>query len=293
MPKTHRTPSRLAALSLAAAILCAGAVAEDDVREVQYRLIFHNFLDSEPEAASMVTGAVGRFNPIWYPDTTTFFHDSSHVGESIYEPNGRYLIRSMESSWYGSPGFPYKYTRDLVGADYPDAEFVEKFRKKIGMEPFSRVEYDARRQPWRFWSGQALERVFDRYYGGPENRFQHVTFGFIYDVAAKRYMTDYVTLLNHLLVTRRTEWMRLCEDYRTRALMDTNFDGSSAASAACRSLFTEEDREDFKTIETNLLYNPVGELMRRQIDGSLPSILRCIRIILRDYDPANHRRLKA
>jgi hypothetical protein len=106
-------------------------------------------------------------------------------------------------------------------------------------------------------------------------------------------MTDYVTLLNHLLVTRRTEWMRLCEDYRTRALTDTNFDGSSAASAACRSLFTEEDREDFKTIETNLLYNPVGELMRRQIDGSLPSILRCIRIILRDYDPANHRRLKA
>jgi hypothetical protein len=160
MPPPFRKPAKTAILALAIAILCLGAKVTDEVRDVQYRLIFHNFLDSETDAGSFVTGAEGRFDLDWYPDTNTFFIDTAHVGESIFESNGRYLIRSMESSWYGSPGFPYKYTRDLVGADYPEEEFVKRFRQKIGVKPFRRVEYDARRQPWHFWSGKAVERYY-------------------------------------------------------------------------------------------------------------------------------------
>jgi hypothetical protein len=51
MPKTHRTRSHLSTLLLSAGILCTGAMVAEDVRDARYRLIFHNFLDSEPDAS--------------------------------------------------------------------------------------------------------------------------------------------------------------------------------------------------------------------------------------------------
>jgi hypothetical protein len=45
-------------------------------------------------------------------------------------------------------------------------------------------------------------------------------------------------------------------------------------------------------MESQYLYHPIGELIRRQIDGSLPSIIKCIRTILADYDPATAQLLK-
>jgi hypothetical protein len=45
-------------------------------------------------------------------------------------------------------------------------------------------------------------------------------------------------------------------------------------------------------MESQYLYHPIGELIRRQIDGSLPSIIKCIRTILQDYDLETYKALK-
>lgn len=291
-------------LLLIVSLGCLSFYYSDPVREAQYRMIFHNFLDSEPDAASLRTfvsdpsdpdapGVYRKFDPEFYPDTTTIFNDSTGIGESIFTSNGRYLIRTIESSYYGSPGFTYRYTRDLVGEDYPGKPFEEKFREQFGVSPYSRILLTAKKEPWYYWSGDAVEKVFNKYYGRPENTFQHVTYGFIYKVAARNYMTDYVQLLNHLLVSKRQRWQELCEAYRKSALADPSFEGTFASSKVVDELFTRQELAGMKAMPVNYLYIPVGELMRRQIDGSLPAILRCIRIILRDYDPENYRLLRA
>jgi hypothetical protein len=140
-------PDRLRRINLAmlfsAAIICMAFLAGNPIRDIQYKLIFHNFLNSEPDAASLKTfvqtnntsapiESYRQFNPIFYPDTSLIFSDSTQIGESIFKPNGRYLIRSIESSFYSSPGFVYRYTRDILGEDYPSDGFaviVSKFTR--------------------------------------------------------------------------------------------------------------------------------------------------------------------
>lgn len=284
------------------AVLCFSFATSDPIKSKQYQLIFHQFLDSETDAASLKistyesgnnhsTQNLSRFESTFYPDTLTFFRDTSGIGESISPSNGRYLIRSIESSFYGSPGFIYKYTRDLFGYDYPQDAFIAAFKKEIGISPFTQTVITAKKESWHFWSDKAVLKAFHRFYGGPENRFQQVTYGFIYKVAARKYMIDYVQLLNHLLVKHRDEWLKMCAAYKEKALTDSTFDGNTASYQVSTQLFKPEDLQIFKVIPVNYLYIPVGELMRRQIDGSLPAIIECIRIILKDYDPETLRSL--
>lgn len=300
-------PDRLRRINLAmlfsAAIICMAFLAGNPIRDIQYKLIFHNFLNSEPDAASLKTfvqtnntsapiESYRQFNPAFYPDTSLIFSDSTQIGESIFKPNGRYLIRSIESSFYSSPGFVYRYTRDILGEDYPSDGFVKKYKQQFGLSPFSKTVITAKKEAWHFWSGAAVEKIFQQYYGKPENRFQQVTYGVLYNIAAKKYMKDYVFLLNHLLVTKQSDWLSICKKYEQQAMADTTFDGSIASYKAYEQLFSPADLQQLKVMESQYLYHPIGELIRRQIDGSLPSIIKCIRTILQDYDLETYKALK-
>jgi hypothetical protein len=64
---------------------------------------------------------------------------------------------------------------------------------------------------------------------------------------------------------------------------DANFDGGVESSKVVKKLLSNNELK-LEVIDTNYLYIPVGELMRRQIDNSLPNIIKCIKIILKDYD---------
>ena len=300
-------PNRLRRISLAillsTATICMAFLAGNPIRDIQYKLIFHNFLSSEPDAASLKTyvqtndksapiESYRQFNPVFYPDTSLIFSDSTHIGESIFKSNGRYLIRSIESSFYSSPGFVYRYTRDILGEDYPSDGFVKKCKQQFGLSPFTKTVITAKKEAWHFWSGAAVEKIFQQYYGKPENRFQQVTYGVLYTIAAKKYMKDYVYLLNHLLVTKQTLWLKICKQYEQQAITDTTFDGSIASYKAYEELFSPADLNQLKVMESQYLYHPIGELIRRQIDGSLPAIIKCIRTILQDYDLETFKALK-
>lgn len=291
------------AILLSTAITCMAFLAGNPIKEIQYKLIFHNFLDSEPDAASLKTfirnkgdsapiESYRQFNPVFYPDTSLVFNDPSQIGESIFKSNGRYLIRSIESNYYSSPGFLYRYTRDILGEDYPSDGFVKKYKQQFGLSPFTKTVYTAKKEAWHFWSGAAVEKIFQQYYGKPGNRFQQVTYGIVYNVAAKKYMKDYVFLLNHLLVTKKTAWINICKNYEQQAMNDSTFDGSMASYRAFEQLISPTELQQLKVMESQYLYHPIGELIRRQIDGSLPSIIKCIRTILADYDPATAQLLK-
>ncbi|MFN5360093.1 MAG: hypothetical protein ACK5CC_05080 [Bacteroidota bacterium] len=300
MSETNRTQRANALLLFLSAIICFSFASTDPIKNKQYKLIFHQFLDSETDAASLRLATSQsnpahqhRFEPSFYPDTLTRFIDSTGIGESIFKSNGRYIIRSVESSFYGTPGFLYKYTRDMFNADYPTDDFVREFKKEFGLSPFAEIRFTAKKEAWYFWSGSAVVRAFNRYYGGPDNRFQHVTYGFMYKVAAKKYMTDYVKLIKHILVDKKEEWLSLCSDYKEKALHDSTFDGSMASYHATEKLLTSKDLQSLKVIPVNYLYIPIGQLMRRQIDGSLPSIVECLRVFLKDYDPENYQLLQA
>jgi hypothetical protein len=77
----------------------------------------------------------------------------------------------------------------------------------------------------------------------------------------------------------------LCARYAADAKTRSDFDGALASARTVEKLFSKEERAQFPAMNP-YLYRPVGELMRRQCDGSLPALVQCFRTILRDYDPA-------
>jgi hypothetical protein len=94
------------------------------------------------------------------------------------------------------------------------------------------------------------------------------------------------------LVTKQSDWLSICKKYEQQAMADTTFDGSIASYKAYEQLFSPADLQQLKVMESQYLYHPIGELIRRQIDGSLPSIIKCIRTILQDYDLETYKALK-
>ncbi|MBU3744961.1 MAG: hypothetical protein FGM61_10540 [Sediminibacterium sp.] len=303
MKNTARQQRISLALLLSTVVFCMAFLADNPVTKIQHKLIFNLFLDPVSQAASLQTtfGLKAdsidiqrhwKFNPFFYPDSTLFFQDDQVNATNNPKSKQQYLVRSIQSSYYASPGYVNQYTREMLGEDYPDNRFVQKYKQQFGIAPFSKTIRTAKNEPWHFWSGAAVEKIFRKYYGKPDNRFQQVSYGMIYQIAAKRYMKDYVYLLNHVLVDQKPLWDKICAGYYSRAIQDSSFDGSLESYYAFEKLFTKNDLQAFKVIETSYLYHPIGELIRRQIDGSLPAIIRCIRVILQDYDPALLRELK-
>ena len=304
MKNTARQQRISLALLLSAVVFCMAFLADNPITKIQHKLIVNLFLDPVSEAASLRT-TFGlkpdsleiqqhwKFNPFFYPDSTLFFQADKGNAVKNNPSNQQYLIRSIQSSYYASPGYVYQYTQEIMGEAYPSKQFVQKCKQQFGIAPFTKIVRTAKNEPWHFWSGAAVEKIFRKYYGKPDNRFQQVSYGIIYQIAAKRYMQDYVYLLNHVLVDQKPLWDKICASYYTRALKDSSFDGSLESYYACEKLFTQTELQSFKVIQTNYLYHPIGELIRRQIDGSLPAILQCIRTILQDYDPQLLRELKA
>jgi hypothetical protein len=275
----------LFSLSSMILFLSLALLPPDKIKEIQYKLIFNNFLDERSSARTDNYFGDVNVDTYMYPDTNTIFFDSLKYVDSYYPNDGYYVIRTIESSYYSSPGFIHLYLDQIVGANFHSKDFESKFLKEIGLKPFTKTITTADKKIWPFWSGAAIEQVFNKYYAGPNSRFQQVSYGFIYDIAAKKYMRDYIKILNFLLVDKKQEWLKACNNYYNKAIKEEDFRGSYESYNVANELLGTKEKFKFNVIDTNYLYIPLGELMRRQVDNSLPSIIKCIKRILKDYDP--------
>ncbi len=253
----------------------------DRIRDIQHKLIYNNFLDLVKSSSNYRDYKINNLRA--YPDTLTFFHDTINVETESYSQEF-YLIRTVESSYYSSPAYTYRYLDVIFKSNFQSNDFKDKFQDNIGLKPFTKTVKTADNKKWNFWSGIAIEKVFNKYYGGPDNKFQEITYGYIYDISAKNYMRDYIKILNFFLVEKKEEWKKACDSYYQKAMSNADFDGSVESSIVVNKLLNNVEKLNLEVIDTNYLYIPVGELMRRQIDHSLPNIIKCLRIILKDYD---------
>jgi hypothetical protein len=253
----------------------------DRIKDIQDKLIYNNFLDLVKNNSNYRDFKINNLKA--YPDTLTFFHDTTNVEKETY-PKEFYLIRTIESSYYSSPAYTFKYLDVIFKSNFQSNDFEDKFQNDIGLKPFTQTLITADNKKWNFWSGIAVEKVFNKYYGSPDNIFENVTYGYIYDIAAKNYMRDYIKILNFLLHENKEVWKKACDSYYKKAMKDVNFDGNIESSMVVKKLLNNGAELKLEVIDTNYLYLPVGELMRRQIDNSLPNIIKCIKIILNDYD---------
>lgn len=289
-------------------LLCGGLPPPGNhVANVRYQLVLRNILYPLLSAASTqayqyerVNGGasarkryffVGKFNPDVYPDTLTVFRDGpASKYTSSADPAGKYIVRKMGQGYYGSFGNLETYLHSMWGISAVGPALAAKFQQEFGVSPVTAYVPTADGRQWPQWSGEAVLLAFNRYYGPPATSFQHTTYQALYNLAARDYAARYVALLNHLLVTMRTRWNQLCSQYALEDRRNPKFEGATASSQAVRQLFTSAELARFPAMQA-YMYVPVGQLMRRQCDGSLPAVVQCVARVLAAYDPATRQQL--
>jgi hypothetical protein len=127
----------------------------------------------------------------------------------------------------------------------------------------------------------ALEKVFDYLYGPPNERILGIRLQKYYDTLFKKTAREFGNNLA-MIKSRQEVFNKLAIQYREEFLTRDGFDGYDFTETAMVTLFKNERGIDAST---------VGMLLRRQIDGSLPSLKNCYIRMIKDYDPDFYNRM--
>jgi hypothetical protein len=177
------------------------------------------------------------------------------------------------------PVEPWKYSNAFA---FPTAEnqanletaFKKAFGKALvksraGDGPEALVAYDP----------AAIQAAFDRVYPKPSALLGGVPAQKVYDLLFKDWVEGRAEVLADAL-GRPGLLADRAQEYRT-ATAAAGFNGPGFAYDLARKLEGPLKHEE----------RFLGMLLRRQLDGTLPTIVGCLRRVLRDYDPATFRRL--
>jgi hypothetical protein len=294
------------ALIFSLSVLSMAFYYQDPVRMVQEKFIFQLFLTSQPDAASNKEYTLNQdgtanysilsgFDPDRYPDTVTLFAGTKELAGYTSKPlNGKFLLTKSNWELHWQKLTPWTLAYTIYNQSIYSTEFISAFKNDIGISPYTRVLRMPSGEEWSLWSGPAIEKVFNKYYGKPNTPFQQVTYQYIYNMSMKPYMDDYVAMLNYILVGKRNEFKAWSKIYYQKAVTAKQFSGTKISRDAYNDLiknFPGGSDASSKNMTTDEFI--VGQLLRRDIEGSLPVFLKCLRIFLKDYDPENYRKLKA
>ncbi|MBC7862729.1 MAG: hypothetical protein IAF38_07115 [Bacteroidia bacterium] len=144
---------------------------------------------------------------------------------------------------------------------------------------------------FRFYSGAAMDAAFKKLYKKPTEKFRGFSLQRIYDLTLQSYCRDAGEVI--CKVKRQDSlFVKLSKNYLKGALNDSTFEGQSFTHEACKQLGFDPEKERGICIPAYYHERIVGIMLRRQCDGSLPALLKCLKTLLKDYDPAYYEKIK-
>jgi hypothetical protein len=220
-----------------------------------------------------------RYDSKIHPDTTITF------GPSIDKQGKTVLTKGL----YGLPN-AWQYANALDDKNnYDSPEFNKNFTNAFGASLHGKTitmanEYDGKKEQFVGFSGNGLLAAFNKLYIKPTDDFEGYKMKTIYKFACKDYVRDLTKLMAHLM-TKKTLFTQLSNDYLNKAKTTKDFHPQIVLDGYINKLLPGKEREKFKDFEETVSTNTIGALMRRQMDGSLPTLLNCLKTVLKDYDP--------
>lgn len=191
---------------------------------------------------------------------------------------------------------PYQAENDAVTALAGQA-LVAKWR------PFPIGARGGRHNQAAQFSRQGIRAVFTALYRPPSGwTFQTVAAQQYYDVLFKQYIRGLAQVAADVLANP-TAFRSACSEYERLAYSEqaADFEGLDFIAEHFRRIVPEAQRDGYDEVATNFYAGAInprnpgaaqayaemwcGTLMRRHIDGTLPTVLELIRTVLKDYDP--------
>ncbi len=225
------------------------------------------------------------YDPIFYPDTAVLF---SNPDDGKKDPNNKLSLRSLHQS-----GFPSAYgMASAITYDYYyhqkefDKIFVQKFGKSLFGKHVPMAKNDNGERPeFFFYSADGLQTAFNKLYVKPTNKFEEIAYQKMYNLTAKAYMRDFTKFLAYIMSQKPT-FIAAGNRYLKNAKTSKDFNPYEEMETSFKKLFsTEASTKQFPNFSNEVSFYDLGTLLRRQCDGTLPTLLNCLKTVLKDYDP--------
>lgn len=127
----------------------------------------------------------------------------------------------------------------------------------------------------------SIESVFDKLYLKPESSIAGVKVSIVYQLLFKEFVTREANATAEILA--RKDFVETKSKEYVALASKAGFEGSEYQWKLAKELGGSLESEP----------RLIGTLLRRRADGTLPSLLKMLRTILRDYDPALSHKLDA
>ncbi len=223
-------------------------------------------------------------------DTYTQYEDTT-VAFMRKEDYGNEMVQVYAAPKCGeSPVFiAYSFSAGL-DTSYTNygPEVVTRFKTLFGQDIIkSRVkmaakDYDGNPAVWPQFNALGINAAFGKLYQKPTGTFQGIGLQKLYNLTMKNYVRDMTNVIVKVMA-KKPEFEALAKQYMLKATTDPEFDGVSFGWEATEKLkvnFAQECLGDYYGARV------LGTMLRRQCDGSLPTLFLCLKTVLKDYDPA-------
>jgi hypothetical protein len=171
------------------------------------------------------------------------------------------------------------------GPDNFRPEVLTRFRSLFGHDIIkSRIkmavkDWNGNPLYWNHYNAIALKAAFDKLYQRPTGNFEGAALQKIYDASLKDYVRNMTNVVVKVMANKPA-FEAQATQYQVKSTTDPEFEGLNFCSAATVTLNANLSQDCLGDYDERV----VGIMLRRQCDGSLPTLLICLKTMLKDYD---------
>lgn len=222
------------------------------------------------------------------------------------------IVIETKNNWGTYYSSPISYCGNSPA--YFKSSFVDAIRLKDTSSEYSRIDFDKSfkmiykkdvRKPSftknagfneASYNGDALLAAFKENYIKPTENIDGILMGKVYNIALKAYARSCAIVMVDIL-KNKAAFIQQTNLYKAKALANKQIDGIGFCTKASdvilgKKYYDEKVNPNPKECVGYYYDRIVGMMMRRQLDGSLPAVMKCITTVLKDYDPEFYETVK-
>lgn len=228
----------------------------------------------------------------WMDDSTIY----------LTKNRGTYSVNISPKSYCGNS--PAYFSSDISSAmvvvdtinnEEKYVELPESFKRIYGKTLLKKAPAELKNFKNIFYDGAALQEAFNKTYVKPNTNLDGFVMQKVYDISIKEFARVCTKVMIDVL-QNKTKFNQQVTAYKSLK-QKHYYSGINFCYEASGKILGEDYVEKKLTPKeasciTEKSSRIVGMMMRRQIDGSLPAILTCIKTVLKDYDPTFYEQVK-
>jgi hypothetical protein len=243
-------------------------------------LLFYSFVGLTPITVnsireSFLTGLFTDYDPAdstisivanYYGEQTTL-HPASLCGFDPGFFTGT-LNYALDTAYFGYDAQVMARFKTLFGAD------IIKSKLKLAAK-----DYEGNPIEIYQYNPIGVQAAFNKLYQKPTSSFKSIGLQKLYNVSAKQYVRDAVDIIV-AITAKKTIWDAQVKKYVLLATTNEEFYMGEFANETYTKIFGEQEMKDCAPYANKM----IGMMLRRSGDGTMPTMLVCLKTMLKDYD---------